>query len=149
MLSVHSQVSIRNVPTQTTVEWQPMCVCVWWEHGSGGRLNGAGVSLRPSLLRIHREDIVGGTTAALLSKGCLEVVLVFGRGGTRRGQTDMDTAQQPEGPGPAVREPWNLMPEQSLVASVYRKMKPLPAARNLSSFLSKRKLFNSLLSKSW
>lgn len=47
-------------------------------------MNRAGVSLRPSLLRLHREDIVGSTTATLLSKGCLEVVLVFSRGGTRR-----------------------------------------------------------------
>lgn len=76
------------------------------------RVKGAGVSLRPSLLRIHREDIVGSTTATLLSKGCLEVVLVFSRSGTRRRQTDKDMAQQPEGAGPAVRELWNLMPEQ-------------------------------------
>lgn len=84
-------------------------VCVWRGHGSGGRVNG--VSLRPSLLRIRREDLVG-STATLLSKVCLEVVLVFSRGGTRRRQTDKDMAQHPEAAGPAVRELWNLMPEQ-------------------------------------
>lgn len=49
-------------------------------------MNGAGVSLRPSLLRIHGEDLVGGATAALLSKGCLEVVLVFCRLGAGEGR---------------------------------------------------------------
>lgn len=38
---------------------------------------------------------LGGATAALLSKGCLEMVFVFCRAGTRR-QTDKDRAQ-PEG----------------------------------------------------
>lgn len=105
--------------------------------------------MRPSLLRMHREDLVGRTTAALLSKECLEVVLVFCRGGTRGRQAGKDTAQHPEGAEPAVRELWNLMPEQSLVSSVYTKMKPLPADGNLSSLLSKGRLFSSLLPKPW
>lgn len=107
------------------------------------------MSLRPSLLRIHREDLMEGTTAALLSRGCLEVVLVFCRGGTRGRQAGKDMAQHPEGAEPAVRKIWNLMPGQSLVTSVYTKMKPQPADGNLSSLLSKGKLFNSLLSKPW
>lgn len=71
-------------------------------------------------------------------------MLVFCRGGSRRRQSDKDMAQQPGGAGPAVGELWNFVLKQSSVASVYTKMKPLPADGNLSSLLSKAKLFNFL-----
>lgn len=59
---------------------------------------------QPSLLRIHREDIVGGTAATLPSQGFLEAAWVFsGWGGTSRRQSDKDMAQQPEGGGQAAR----------------------------------------------
>lgn len=92
----------------------------------------------------------GGTHSSSSVQGCLEVVLVFCRGGTRRRQSDKDMAQQPEGAGPAVSGSGTSCPSKvRWPQSHFTKMKPLPADRTLSSLLSKAKLSTSVLSKSW
>lgn len=118
MLLVHSQVSFRNLsPLRALCDGSPVCVCVCVV---GTWLRREGEWGWGELEALLAEDTRGGPRGGSHSSSSVQGVSGSGVGpleaGSRRRQTDKDRAQQPEGAGPAVRELWNLTPEQSLVA---------------------------------